>query len=233
MMPNRIGHYARRRGGRGRSCARRCRKRSVSGAADRPLSGLPRRPWMSMWRRSTRERGRKDIAQRDHRQRVVRSATNGFRLFGQRSPKDRSAASIIPIPSGMRGWVGALRLDDPSKPAAEGNIQGVGILRDITSSAQARHAANGAQGPGLRGAEEAPLCSRPMGLTFSQPNNRRQGEYRIELTGAVLGAAGMDTPLWACGFVMSLHRVEGHGRVIAEPMLRGLPFIATDWCTDF
>lgn len=55
------------------------------------------------------------------------------------------------------------------------------------------------------------------------------GAANVELTGDVLDEAGMDALYKQADVVMSLHRAEGLGLVIAEGMLRGLPVIATGW----
>jgi glycosyltransferase involved in cell wall biosynthesis len=44
-----------------------------------------------------------------------------------------------------------------------------------------------------------------------------------------IDTAGMDSLYAEADVVMSLHRAEGFGLVIAESMLRGIPVIATDW----
>jgi glycosyltransferase involved in cell wall biosynthesis len=55
------------------------------------------------------------------------------------------------------------------------------------------------------------------------------GAANIELTGEVLDHAGMEELYDRADVVLSLHRAEGLGLLIAEGMLRGLPAVATDW----
>jgi glycosyltransferase involved in cell wall biosynthesis len=55
------------------------------------------------------------------------------------------------------------------------------------------------------------------------------GAGNIELTGKVLDRAGMDELYDRADVVLSLHRAEGLGLLIAEGMLRGLPAVATNW----
>jgi glycosyltransferase involved in cell wall biosynthesis len=55
------------------------------------------------------------------------------------------------------------------------------------------------------------------------------GACNIELIGDVLDEAGMDGLYARADVVMSLHRAEGLGLVLAEAMLRGIPTVATDW----
>jgi glycosyltransferase involved in cell wall biosynthesis len=57
----------------------------------------------------------------------------------------------------------------------------------------------------------------------------------IVFLGDVRDAAGIDQLYAEADVVMSLHRAEGFGLVVAEAMLRGLPVIATGWSgnTDF
>jgi glycosyltransferase involved in cell wall biosynthesis len=55
------------------------------------------------------------------------------------------------------------------------------------------------------------------------------GAHNIELRGSVLDVAGMAALYDETDVVMSLHRAEGLGLVVAEGMLRGLPVVATDW----
>ena len=57
----------------------------------------------------------------------------------------------------------------------------------------------------------------------------------IELRPDVIDAAEMEALYAEADVVLSLHRSEGLGLVLAEAMLRGLPVIATDWSgsTDF
>jgi glycosyltransferase involved in cell wall biosynthesis len=61
------------------------------------------------------------------------------------------------------------------------------------------------------------------------------GASNVELLGSTLDEAGIDALFARADVVVSLHRAEGLGLVIAEAMLRGLPVIATDWSgnTDF
>jgi glycosyltransferase involved in cell wall biosynthesis len=56
-----------------------------------------------------------------------------------------------------------------------------------------------------------------------------RGADNIELRGEVLDEAGMAALFDEADVVMSLHRAEGLGLVVAEGMLRGLAVIATDW----
>jgi glycosyltransferase involved in cell wall biosynthesis len=55
------------------------------------------------------------------------------------------------------------------------------------------------------------------------------GADNIELTGGVFDQAEMHALYHQADVVISPHRSEGLGLVIAEAMLRGLPVIATDW----
>jgi glycosyltransferase involved in cell wall biosynthesis len=57
----------------------------------------------------------------------------------------------------------------------------------------------------------------------------------VVLLSEVMDSAGIDQLYAEADVVMSLHRAEGFGLVIAEAMLRGIPVIATDWSgnTDF
>lgn len=55
------------------------------------------------------------------------------------------------------------------------------------------------------------------------------GADNIELRGEVLDEAGMAALYDETDVVMSLHRAEGLGLIVAEGMLRGLPVIATKW----
>jgi glycosyltransferase involved in cell wall biosynthesis len=57
----------------------------------------------------------------------------------------------------------------------------------------------------------------------------------IELMGETLSREKLDDLFECSDLILSLHRSEGLGRVIAEGMLRGLPVIGTDWSgsTDF
>jgi glycosyltransferase involved in cell wall biosynthesis len=56
-----------------------------------------------------------------------------------------------------------------------------------------------------------------------------RGADNIELRGEVLDEAGMVALYGEADAVMSLHRAEGLGLIVAEGMLRGLPVIATNW----
>jgi glycosyltransferase involved in cell wall biosynthesis len=67
----------------------------------------------------------------------------------------------------------------------------------------------------------------PEGLRLME--KAAEGAANIELHGEVLNAAGMDALYEEADVVMSLHRAEGLGLVVAEAMLRHLPAIATDW----
>lgn len=62
-----------------------------------------------------------------------------------------------------------------------------------------------------------------------------QGASNITFIGETMDAAGVDGLYAKADVVMSLHRAEGFGLVVAEGMLRGLPVIATNWSgnTDF
>jgi glycosyltransferase involved in cell wall biosynthesis len=61
------------------------------------------------------------------------------------------------------------------------------------------------------------------------------GASNVELLGSTMDEAGIDALLARADVVLSLHRAEGLGLVIAEAMQRGLPVIATNWSgnTDF
>jgi glycosyltransferase involved in cell wall biosynthesis len=61
------------------------------------------------------------------------------------------------------------------------------------------------------------------------------GATNVTFIGDTMDAAGIDSLYGEADVVMSLHRAEGFGLVIAEGMLRGIPVIATDWSgnTDF
>jgi glycosyltransferase involved in cell wall biosynthesis len=55
------------------------------------------------------------------------------------------------------------------------------------------------------------------------------GASNITLIGDTMNAAGIDALYAEANVVMSLHRAEGFGLVVAEGMLRGIPVIATGW----
>jgi glycosyltransferase involved in cell wall biosynthesis len=55
------------------------------------------------------------------------------------------------------------------------------------------------------------------------------GAANIVLDGRLLDAAGMAALLDAADIVLSLHRAEGFGLVLAEAMQRGKPVVATAW----
>lgn len=61
------------------------------------------------------------------------------------------------------------------------------------------------------------------------------GASNVAFIGEMLDFAGVEALYAESDVVMSLHRAEGFGLVVAEGMLRGLPVIATDWSgnTDF
>jgi glycosyltransferase involved in cell wall biosynthesis len=67
----------------------------------------------------------------------------------------------------------------------------------------------------------------PEGLR--QMEAAAEGAANIELTGEVLDRAGIDELYNRADVVLSLHRAEGLGLLIAEGMLRGLPAVATNW----
>lgn len=56
-----------------------------------------------------------------------------------------------------------------------------------------------------------------------------QGAANVELIGSVMDEGEMARLYDRADVVVSLHRAEGLGLVIAEAMQRGLPVIATDW----
>lgn len=66
-------------------------------------------------------------------------------------------------------------------------------------------------------------------------NEAAAGASNILLVGDTMDPAGIDALYAQADVVMSLHRAEGFGLVIAESMLRGIPVIATNWSgsTDF
>lgn len=51
----------------------------------------------------------------------------------------------------------------------------------------------------------------------------------ITFVSATLDEAGVDALYAQADVLMSLHRAEGFGLVVAEGMLRGMPVVATDW----
>jgi glycosyltransferase involved in cell wall biosynthesis len=61
------------------------------------------------------------------------------------------------------------------------------------------------------------------------------GAANITFIGDTMDMAGIESLYAEADVVMSLHRAEGFGLVVAEGMLRGIPVIATDWSgnTDF
>jgi glycosyltransferase involved in cell wall biosynthesis len=61
------------------------------------------------------------------------------------------------------------------------------------------------------------------------------GATNVTFIGDTMDASGVDALYAEADVIMSLHRAEGFGLVIAEGMLRGIPVIATDWSgnTDF
>jgi len=61
------------------------------------------------------------------------------------------------------------------------------------------------------------------------------GARNVTLIGDTLGDEGMSSLYDQADVIMSLHRSEGFGLVIAEAMQRGIPVIATNWSgnTDF
>jgi glycosyltransferase involved in cell wall biosynthesis len=61
------------------------------------------------------------------------------------------------------------------------------------------------------------------------------GAPNITFVSDRLDAAGVDALYAQADVVLSLHRAEGFGLVVAEGMLRGIPVVATDWSgnTDF
>jgi glycosyltransferase involved in cell wall biosynthesis len=61
------------------------------------------------------------------------------------------------------------------------------------------------------------------------------GAPNITFVSATLDASGIDALYAQADVVLSLHRAEGFGLVVAEGMLRGIPVVATDWSgnTDF
>jgi glycosyltransferase involved in cell wall biosynthesis len=67
----------------------------------------------------------------------------------------------------------------------------------------------------------------PEGVRLMEEAAR--GADNIELRGDVLDEPGMAALYDEADVVMSLHRAEGLGLIIAEGMLRGLPVIATNW----
>jgi len=61
------------------------------------------------------------------------------------------------------------------------------------------------------------------------------GASNVVFLSEVMDAAGIDRLYAEADVVMSLHRAEGFGLVVAEAMLRGIPVVATAWSgnTDF
>lgn len=61
------------------------------------------------------------------------------------------------------------------------------------------------------------------------------GASNVTFLGEVMDVTAIDGLYREADVVMSLHRAEGFGLVIAEAMLRGLPVVGTDWSgsTDF
>lgn len=55
------------------------------------------------------------------------------------------------------------------------------------------------------------------------------GAANVIFIGDTMDSAGIDALYTEADVVMSLHRAEGFGLVVAEGMLRGIPVIATDW----
>jgi glycosyltransferase involved in cell wall biosynthesis len=75
--------------------------------------------------------------------------------------------------------------------------------------------------------------SYPAAVTLM--NEAAGGAANITFVSATLNADGVDALYAQADVVMSLHRAEGFGLVIAEGMLRGMPVVTTDWSgnTDF
>jgi glycosyltransferase involved in cell wall biosynthesis len=61
------------------------------------------------------------------------------------------------------------------------------------------------------------------------------GAANVTFIGDTMDSAGVDALYAEADVIMSLHRAEGFGLVVAEGMLRGIPVIATGWSgnTDF
>jgi glycosyltransferase involved in cell wall biosynthesis len=61
------------------------------------------------------------------------------------------------------------------------------------------------------------------------------GATNVTFIGDTMDSAEVDALYAEADVIMSLHRAEGFGLVVAEGMLRGIPVIATDWSgnTDF
>jgi glycosyltransferase involved in cell wall biosynthesis len=61
------------------------------------------------------------------------------------------------------------------------------------------------------------------------------GAVNVTFIGDTMDSAGIDALYAEADVIISLHRAEGFGLVVAEGMLRGIPVIATNWSgnTDF
>ena len=71
------------------------------------------------------------------------------------------------------------------------------------------------------------LSAFPKGIDLLK--DAISGAANIVLMGDTMSAAEMDALYQESDVVMSLHRSEGFGLVLAEAMVRGLPVVATDW----